>query len=284
MTLFANADQAAYWNSASAGKWVTFQSGIDATFAPINERLIERCKLNAGERVLDIGCGAGAISLDLAISVGPQGSVVGIDVSEQLLDLADRRRIEERIEHINYLLSDAQTYLFDVDFFDLLTSRFGVMFFDDPVAAFQNLARALRSGGRLVFVSWAEIAANPWFGAPRDAAVARLGRPKPASPTAPGPLAFADIGYVLDILECAGFDDCRGTTEAVDLFNPGSVREVAHLASNIGPSARIVREFDGSDADVMAIAEGVEEAFQQYAVDGGVRIPVSLNFFSAGKI
>lgn len=279
----ANADQANYWNSTPGHRWIEFQDGIDTTFLPINQRLLERAKPTAGEQVLDIGCGTGATTVDFAGKVGPDGRVVGIDISQQLLDHAERRRIDidSDIGQIEYLLADAQTHSFDTDPFNLLTSRFGVMFFEDSVAAFRNLATTLRPGGRLVFVSWAEMDGNPWFEAPKDAAVARLGKPAPAAPTAPGPLAFADIDYVLDILLRAGFMDCRGQVETVHLFNPGSVDEVGYLASNIGPSARIVKEYDGTPEDILEIGRVVAKTFRQYAVEGGVRIPANLNFFEA---
>ena len=279
----ANADQAKYWNSASGRRWIEFQEGIDTTFTPINYRLLEWARPENGEDVLDIGCGTGATTMDLAKHVGTSGSVVGIDISEPLLSHAEKRRATQQIPHLDFLLADAQTHIFDPGRFDLLASRFGVMFFEDPVAAFKNLTTALRPGGRVVFVSWANIDENPWFEAPRDAAVAQLGEPSPSSPTAPGPLAFADIDYVVDILDCAGFVACRGEKEQVQLFNPGSVEEVAYLASNIGPSARILKEFNGTPDDVLAIGHGVAKAFERYAVENGVRIPATLNFFEATR-
>lgn len=279
----ANADQAKYWNSGPGQKWIEFQDGIDTTFSPINRRLLEIAKPTTGERVLDIGCGTGAATMAFAGKVGPDGRVVGIDISRQLLDCAERRRTENGIGHIEYLLADAQTHPFGGESFDLLASRFGVMFFEDPVAAFGNLATALRPGGRLFFVSWSGIDGNPWFKVPKDAAVARLGEPAPTAPTAPGPLAFADIGYVLDILSRAGFPDCRGQAETVHLFNPAGVDEVGHLASNIGPAARIVKQYGGTPEDIREIGRVVTGNFRQYVVEGGVRIPAALNFFEAVK-
>lgn len=279
----ANADQISFWNSEPGKKWILFQESLDTVFQSVNDRLLERANPLPGERVLDIGCGTGATTMEFASKVGPTGSTVGIDVSRQLLDHAEERRNGGQFDHIEYLLVDAQTHVFDPDGFDLLTSRFGVMFFGDPIAAFRNLAVALRPGGRLSVVSWAAMVGNPWFEAPRDAAVSQLGKPAPTPPTVPGPLAFAEVDYVLKILRQAGFSNCSADTEQVNLFHPGSVEDVAYLASNIGPSARIVKEFNGSPEDVAEIGRGVAEAFQQYAVDGGVRIPAFLNFFKAVK-
>ena len=279
----ANADQTDYWNSAPGKKWILFQENIDTVFQSVNNRLIQRASPKPGEKVLDIGCGTGATTMDFASKIGPGGLVVGIDISRPLLDRANERRLHNQIDHIEYRLVDAQTHAFSRGGFDLLVSRFGVMFFDDPVAVFANLAVALRPGGRVSFVSWAAMAGNPWFEAPRDAAVARLGKPSPTSPTAPGPLGFADVDYVLDILRRAGYSNCSASVEKVDLFRPGSVEDVAFLASNIGPSARIVKEFDGNPEDVTEIGRSVAKEFLQYAVDGGIRIPAYLNFFDAVK-
>ncbi len=277
----ANRDQASYWNSATGEKWTLFQHGIDTVFQSVNDRLLERAGPRPGESILDIGCGTGATSMDFASKVGADGRVLGVDISRPLLQKAGERRSEAGIDHIEYLLADAQTYEFAANHFDLIASRFGVMFFSDPIAAFANMAKALRPGGRLSVVAWAGMAENPWFEAPRNAAVNELGEPSPASPTAPGPLAFADRDYVLEILRKAGYADCRAEAEEVFFQCPGSLDDTAFLASNIGPSARIVKEFNGSREDIAAIARRVGEDFARYAVDDGLNIPAKLNFFDA---
>lgn len=279
----ANIDQARYWNSASGKKWVTLQEGIDRTFSTINDRLLERAAPRSGDRVLDVGCGTGATSMIFADQVGIDGAVVGIDISQMLVNLAEIRCSDNGLDRVEYRVSDVQTHDFENDRFDLITSRFGVMFFEDPVSAFANLANTLGPNGRLVFVSWAGIDGNPWFEAPRDAAIEQLGEPGSTDPTAPGPLAFADINYVHGILDKAGFAECVGEEETVYMFNPGTVEEVAHLASNIGPAARILKEFDGTSEDITRISRAVAESFGKYVVDGGVSIPAILNFFEAAK-
>ena len=277
----ANTDQFNYWNSAPGKKWIAFEEALDKVFFSVNQRLLERARAAPGERVFDIGCGTGATSMDFASVVGAQGSVVGIDISQPLLARAEERRVDAQLSQVEYLLADAQTYDFGPRRFDLLTSRFGVMFFTDPVVAFQNLAHALCPSGRLSIVGWAPMAGNPWFEVPRNAAVAQLGKPSPASPRAPGPLAFQDTGYVVEILEKAGWSQCVGCIETVHLFYPGSVEEVAQLASNIGPSARIVKEHGGSQENVAEIGRRTASQFKQYATEDGVRIPAQLTFFDA---
>jgi len=279
----ANADQAKYWNSEPGRKWIVYEERLNTVFQAINDRLLERAAPTTGERVLDIGCGTGATTRDIASRIGQKGSVVGVDISSLLLERAEERKAHAGLDHIQYLLADAQTHEFDPDHFDLMISLFGVMFFADPIAAFQNLFGVLRSGGRLSFVSWAPMGGNPWFEIPRDAAAARLGKPSPPAPGAPGPLAFANIDYVLGILNKAGFSNCSGEVETVNLFYPGAVEEPAYLASEIGPSAVIMRQYNGTADDLAAIQHETTRGFQQFAVGGGVRIPAILNFFEAAK-
>ena len=149
---------AEYWNGRPADVWVREAERFDSLLGPFGRRLLEASALEPGERVLDVGCGNGAVSLEAARAVGGSGSVTGIDLSAPMLEVA-RLRAEEQGVDVHFVRGDAQTASFDEPF-DLVVSRFGVMFFDDPEAAFGNLARATRPGGRLCFVCWQEMFAN----------------------------------------------------------------------------------------------------------------------------
>ncbi len=278
-----NADQASYWTSPAGEKWVRFQREIDELFLLITGRLLERAAPAPGEKVLDVGCGTGATSMALADAVGPTGAVTGIDISDLVLSHANTRKVAGQHDHITFLVADAQTHGFQAAHYDLLTSRFGVMFFADPVAAFTNMGRALRPGGRAAFVTWAEMAGNPWFTIPRDAAVGVLGPVEPAPPRAPGPFAFTEIEYVEEILRNAGFVDIEGTEEGVDLFSPRPLEEVAALASNLGTAARIVKEYDGTADHVTQITERVAAALAPFVEADGVRVPARVNVFRATR-
>ena len=269
LTEGANQDQAEYWSSEPGQKWITFQEDLDQLFQPVTERLLARAGPKPGERLLDIGCGTGATTLAFAEATGSEGSVVGLDISQILLVRARERKSEGGLDQVEFLLADAQTEAFAAGDFDLLVSRFGVMFFNDPVAAFTNLAGALRPGGRLHFASWAPLSENPWFAIPRAAAVARMGEPAPTPPRAPGPMAFAETDYVLDILSKAGIGDASVDVEQVMLFDPRGVEAAAILASNLGAATRIVKEFNGTAEDVEAIAQATAKGFQHYAATAG---------------
>lgn len=277
----ANAGQAEFWTTGPGLKWAAHHARLDALFATITTELLDRAAIAPGEDVLDIGCGAGDSTLAAADRAGPGGRVTGLDISETLLDVA-RQRAAGRPE-IRFVLADAQTHAFAPARHDLLLSRFGLMFFADPVAGFRNLAQALKPGGRAVFVTWARMEANPWNRDAKAVGVARLG-PVPADdPRAPGQFAFAEIGYVTDILARAGFRDITGEETPSNLHVAGRAEDAAELATGIGPVSRILRENGGTEADRAAIATDLADLFRAYEGPDGVRVPALLNHFSARR-
>ncbi len=240
-----NADQLAYWNSRAGERWAASRDAIDAAFAPLTAAALDRADARPGERILDVGCGCGTTTLALARSVGPDGTVLGLDVSTPMLDAA-RGRVRDT--NVRFVLADAATHPFGRDALDLVFSRFGVMFFDDPVAAFVNLRSGLRPGGRLVFACWRPLAENAWFDVPVRA-VLPFAPPSPsADPHAPGPFAFADPSRVRAILDAAGVAGVQvAPHEApVSLAGPGDLDGAVRFASTIGPASRLLAEVDGA--------------------------------------
>ncbi|MDF2901645.1 MAG: SAM-dependent methyltransferase, partial [Phenylobacterium sp.] len=187
----ANADQIAYWNNAAGETWAALQDRLDRQIEPLGLRAIEAGAPQPGERVLDIGCGCGQTSFELARRVGPSGRVLGVDISAPMLEVA-RQRAAGAAANVSFIEADAQTHAFQNGGFDLAISRFGVMFFDDPTAAFRNIGAALRPGGRLSFVCWRPMLENAWMATPLFAAMPLLPPLPPPDPAAPGPFAFAD--------------------------------------------------------------------------------------------
>ncbi len=276
-----NDDQEEYWNSPAGQKWIDHQAEMDNLLSTVKDRLLEKANLQPGEHVLDIGCGTGATTLEIARQVGEGGSVIGADISDLLLSFAESRVTGAEGGALQFMKADVQTHAFAEGRFDAVTSRFGVMFFNDNIAAFRNLARALRPGGRIQFACWGPFPDNPWFTVPRDVAVARLGTPPPFPPDAPGPFAFADGARVVGLLEEAGFTDCQVSTEGVDLKYTGTVEEASILGSSLGVASRIMSEFDGGPEDLAAIQAGITEGFARFKTETGLSVPASLNFFSA---
>ena len=171
----ANADQAEYWNGPRGAQWVRLQEELDQRLAPLLHLLLDPAIIRPDQRVLDVGCGTGASLLSISPLVGPGGRVTGIDIAAPLLVRARERLSERAVRNVELIEADAQTHSFGRTRYDAIVSRFGVMFFSDPVAAFANLRRALAPDGRLAFVCWAPLEDNPWFRRP----AAGSARPSP---------------------------------------------------------------------------------------------------------
>jgi SAM-dependent methyltransferase len=232
-----NADQIAYWNGAGGEKWLARHDRMEPQLAPLGVAAIEAAAPKTGERVLDVGCGTGSTSVRIADLVGGQGSVLGVDVSEPLIEAA-RRNAAGR-PNVQFLLGDASQHRLEGGF-DLLFSRFGVMFFADPVAAFIHLRAALKPRGRLAFVCWRPFKENDWAFLPFMAAVPHLPPIERPVPNAPGPFAFGDDQRVKKILQEAGFNDIaiKPLDRTMDLGN--SVDDAATFASDTGPISRVL--------------------------------------------
>jgi SAM-dependent methyltransferase len=277
----ANAGQTEFWNSASGQRWVTHQEALDQRLAPLTAALMERAGIRSGEAVIDVGCGAGTTTLQLAAAVGAHGSVLGIDISEPLLAAARRRVLQTGRTNVRLLRADAQTQRFERACHDRVVSRFGVMFFDDPVGAFANLASALRPGGRLAFASWGSLEENPWFVLPLEVGVPRLGPPEPQPPRAPGPLALSEPDYIHEILTGAGYAQVRIDRLYSHLPGARSTRAEAELMSLFGPLSRLLRERGADEATRTALVADLADRLNPYATADGVRLPASFHLVTA---
>jgi SAM-dependent methyltransferase len=274
----ANHDQQQFWNSTPGRKWADHQQGLDRLFQGVLDLAVDSAAPVAGERVLDIGCGTGASTMALARQVAPGGSVLGLDISDPLLAFARERAAGA--PGVTFLLADAQTASLPVGN-DLLFSRFGVMFFDDPVAAFRNMGAALRPGGRVVLAAWASREKNPWTSLTAEAGTRLVGAPPDEPPGRPGQFAFADIARVTDLLAQAGLVDVSGAEHPVDLEVEGDARDAAALATSIGPVARILQHHGRGEDARQAIAQAVARDFAPFESDGAVRVPARVNLFTA---
>ena len=265
----ANEDQIKFWNEKAGRDWTELQTRMDTNLSVAHAAIMAFAAAQPGEAVLDIGCGTGTTTMALADAVGPDGHVTGIDISRPMLDLAKSRASGRA--NISFELADASAHAFTRQY-DLLFSRFGVMFFDDPIGAFANLHRAVKPGGRLAFICWRTPAENPWASAPLAAARPLLPEQPVPDPFAPGPFAFADPQRVLSILTDVGFHDVE--IEKHDGVMPmgRDLGVIAEQTLQIGPLSRAVGEVDPAlRVKIAETARGALEAFA--AADGEISPP-----------
>ena len=278
----ANTAQHEYWNTVGGPRWIGLAGVVERRNFVFNDILLERSAVASDERVLEIGCGTGATTIPLAEAVGPRGRVVGVDISEPMLAGARKRIAESGLGNVTLLQADAQVHRFEAGLFDLITSRFGVMFFADPVAAFSNLLPAVRHDGRLCFVCWAPLEENRHWLIPYEVALRHLGQPAPTPPHMPGPLAFSDPGYVRSILESAGFADVVIHRETPDIIGSTPEEEAEH-ACIMGPPARLIDEKKPDDTVRETIRREMAEAFATYARNGPMLLPSTVFLVTARR-
>jgi len=276
-----NAEQIRYWNETSGPKWVQLQEFLDAHIESLGRVAMDRLAPASGEVVLEIGCGCGSTTLELARRVGPSGHVVGIDISAVMLDRARELAGQRGADNVRFENADAQTHAFAPASFDALYSRFGVMFFAAPEAAFANLRAALRAGGRVGFVCWRAVTENPWMMVPMMAALQHVQFPPPPPPGAPGPFSFADADRVRAVLVAAGFESVTVDPhdEKVRLGGSIPLDQAVEFVLQMGPTGSALREVAPEVRDRVAVA--VREALTPYETPLGVEMDAAVWIVSA---
>jgi SAM-dependent methyltransferase len=275
----ANEAQIEFWNSDEARHWVDHQDRYDRMLAPFTEAVLGLADLGRDERVLDVGCGTGATTC-VAARRAPGGSALGVDVSEPMVAAARRRAAAEGLANVEFTVADAQTASLPSSA-DVLVSRFGVMFFDDPVAAFTNLRGALTPDGRLAFACWRPMIENEWMAVPLGAALAHLAPPAAPEPNAPGPFAFGDCDRVAQLLASAGFRDVA--VEALDtpilVAGGGTVADAVTFIRSTGMGRVLFA--DSHDKSVREALDAIGTAFAHHAGPDGVRLGAAAWLVSA---
>lgn len=262
-----NAEQIEYWNGEAGEGWAERDRQMEKTLGPIGEQAITAAAPASGEKVLDIGCGCARTSFSLLDKVGPTGRVLGVDISGPMLRVAAATAGQlpaELQSAVDFAHADASEHPFEAGSFNLAFSRFGVMFFADPAAAFANIRRALKPGGRLAFICWAPVPENEWVTVPMGAALQHMPRPEPMPPNAPGPFGLADPEFTMQVLRDAGF-----TAIDINPFRPtmqfghGMERErVADFFIDAGPVSRLLK--DASAELVETVRQAMADAIMPY--------------------
>lgn len=263
----ANQAQAELWNNQAGRNWVEQNAMLDRLFAPFEQPLVDAVRQQGARAALDVGCGAGATTFAVARSLAGQGRCTGADLSNPLIDLARRRATEMEIDNADFVVADAQQQAFQPATFDAVISRFGVMFFDDPVAAFANLRRAARTDAGLACIVWRGAGENPFMTAAERAAAPLLPEAPPRAPDAPGQFAFADPDRVSGILSAAGWRDVD--LQPLDVACEMSADDLATYATRMGP---VSLALPGLDEDRRgAVIEAVRRGFEPFVANGVAR-------------
>jgi SAM-dependent methyltransferase len=271
-----NAQQIEFWNGPGGQKWAQLNDSTERMLSYITAALMPFAAVKAGERVLDIGCGCGTTSFAHAKSVGSTGSVTGVDISKPMLEVA--RKSAAGAANISFIEADASAHAFKPEY-DVVFSRFGVMFFADPRAAFANIRKALKPGGRVAFVCWRSLQENAWAARPLALAMDLLPPQEAADTTAPGPFAFADSARVTSILTGTGFKDVKLETLDTVSGMGATAEEAAQASLNMGLLSRAAGSLD--DRTKAQIQIRVRNALAEFQTQAGITPPAACWLVSA---
>ena len=266
------------WNGPMGEQWAANEARTERGLAPVLSALMDWAAPTPGMRVVDVGCGAGGTTLALAQAVAPSGHVTGLDVSAVILEAA-RARLAGT-PNVTLALADALAWHIDGPPADLLFSRFGVMFFGDPVAAFANLRRSLAPTGRFAFAAWARQSDNPWVEIPLKAALTVVPPPPPPAPDEPGQFAFGDPARVFRILHDAGYARVRlRPFDFTMRFPADDLHQTAAGMTNMGNIGRLLR--DRPEQDRARAAEAIAAVLPPYVQGNLVVMPARVWLFDA---
>jgi SAM-dependent methyltransferase len=266
-TNIANPDQSALWNDRTGRTWAELSDMLDRLLAPFIPLLLDEIGLVPGSRILDVGCGAGALTLAAAQRAGRSGRCLGVDISAPLIEAARARADREGSDMAGFVQADAQTHRFDAAGFDILISRFGVMFFADPVAAFRNLRAAVRPEGRLACLAWRSAADNDFMTAAERAAAEILPQSPKRAANGPGQFGFADPDRVQAVLTESGWRGVAVRPVDVDCSLPEA--DLAIYAERMGPVGDLLPTLDSAKRS--EVERRVAAAFRSYVRSGTAR-------------
>jgi SAM-dependent methyltransferase len=268
-----NKNQRDFWSGKGGDIWVERQNAMDTMLSPLGEAALNKLNLNEGENVLDIGCGCGHTTLNIAKRISPDGQVTGLDISEPMLKRAKESANEMSISNASFNCVDVQTDDIGEEVYSAAFSRFGVMFFEDPVAAFCNINKSLITGASLSFVCWQSPALNPWQSLFIEAVKKYVDLPSPP-PRSPSPFAFMESEYVTSILEENDFQNIKieGHEAEVNMFSGRSLSDSVKDYISINPVVSGMLK-DSTEQEKTEIINSAIEAFSPYYSAKGLMFP-----------
>ena len=276
-----NDDQYEFWNKGIGQKWVKEDDAINERFTILTKEFFSRASIKKNDKVLDIGCGGGITSFEASKLAGKDGYVLGADISEILLNLAKKNF--SNIKNLEFQYCDVQNYNFENNFFNKVISRFGVMFFENPIVAFKNIYNSIQNGGSLHFVCWTNVLENEFFTVAANIIIKHLNREFPKVTRTPGPFAFSETKYVKQILNASGFENIKVDKVYTSLSTNDDAEKDGELLFNIGLAGKMLSEENLSEQELANIKDKIIEMSQNRRVNGKITYKACLNFVSAIK-
>ena len=277
----ANEEQFELWNEGIGKKWVEEDDSMNERLSILTKELFLRLNINRGDKILDVGCGGGQTSFEASEIVGENGYVVGADISKILLDLAKSKYANTK--NLEFKLCDVQNYEFRENSFNKVISRFGVMFFENPIEAFKNIYDSLQEGGSLNFVCWTNVMENEFFTDPTNIIIRHLNKDFPEITRSPGPLAFSEEKYINEILSNSGFKNIKVEKVYSLITTNDSPEKNGELLLNIGSGGRLLADANLSKKELSVIRDEMVEISQKRQKNGKITYKACLNYVSATK-
>ena len=263
-----------FWNNVLVEKFERFRNILLDGLSYHSNVPLRTLELARGARALDVGCGWGDTAIELAKKVGPSGRVLGLDCCAAFLEKGNADARAAGLGNLRFVTADVQTYKFEPEF-DFCFSRFGMMFFSNPVAAMRNIRSALKPGGRLMFITWRKLEENPWAGVPKKIVLDFLPPPgESAQSCGPGPFSMASPEVVGAQLKAAGFEDAKFTPIDGPVMVGSSVEQAMDFQLALGPAGEIVREAGGeAERRRKEIEDALRRELGRHQRDGKVVMP-----------
>jgi len=274
MNSVVNSGMRDFWNDAGGRMWVNHQDIIEMGMLPLGIKAMDALAIVAGESILDIGCGCGDTTFELSRRVGKNGYALGVDISQMLITSAINKKKIIKQSNVDFECIDAQIHPFKKITFDVIFSRLGVMFFDDPVAAFTNLRHSLCAGGRLAFVCWQPVKSIEWISLPLDIVTRHVELPPspPQQPEAPGGFSFGDANRVVNILTKSGFVDINIEPFNTKIKIGETLDEAQTFLTHIGPAGTVLDNPEIKSETRVRFIEDLHNTLKSYQTDKGVEL------------
>ena len=276
-----NDEQFEFWNEGIGKKWVEEDDSMNERLSILTKELFSRSNINRNDKILDIGCGGGQTSFEASEMVGENGYVVGADISKILLDLAKSKYANTK--NLEFKYCDVQNYEFRKNSFNKVISRFGVMFFENPIEAFKNIYNSIQEGGSLNFVCWTNVMENEFFTDPTNIIIKHINKEFPEITRAPGPLAFSEANYVKEILVSSKFKNVKVEKVYSSISTNDSAKKDGDLLLKLGLGGRLLADANLSKKELSIIRDEMVEISQKRLKNGKITYKACLNYVSATK-